>query len=181
MMLFSSLSIVIVIVPRRLLWWSRGMETHILLLLIIVQYIISHYPIVSMDAPHNGCQRGTCRCGAAAPVRRGEQRGGRWGNIDDWWLHGCLIVVEVRIIIFYPIQIVTSKWTDGTMLIIVSVVLVLEIENIDSDRQTEMYRITCRKVRLTTQVYVMLSCCGAYFSHVDYPYFLTMPHYVDLT
>ena len=124
-MLFSSLSIiiviviVIVIVPRRLLWWSRGMEIHILLLLlIIVQWIISHYLIVSMDAPHMGCQRGTCRCGAAAPVRRGEQRGDRQGNIDDWWLHGCLIVVVVRIIIFCRIQIVTNIWTDGTISII---------------------------------------------------------------
>ena len=125
MMLFSSLSIVIVIVivPRRLLWWSRGIEMHILLLLIIVQWIISHYLIVvSIYAPHNGCHEGTCRCGAAAPVRRGEQRGDRWGNIDDWWLHGCLIVVEVRIIICCRTQIVTSIWTDGTMLI-VSVVL----------------------------------------------------------
>ena len=108
MMLFSSLSIVIVIVivPRRLLWLSLGIEIHILLLLIIVHWIISHYLIDSKYAPHSGCQRGTCRCGAAAPVRRGEQRGGRWGNIDDWWMHGCLIVVVVRIIIFCRIQIV---------------------------------------------------------------------------
>ena len=186
MMLFSSLSIVIVIVivivPRRLLWWSRGMEIHILLLLIIVQWIISHYLIGSRYAPHMGCQRGTFGCGAAAPVRRGEQRGDRWGNIDDWWLHGCLIVVVVRIIIFCRIQIVTATaWTDGIMLFIVSVVLVLEIENVVSDRQTEMYRIKCLIVRLTAQVYLMLSCCGAYFSHFDYPYFLTIPHYSDLT
>ena len=67
------------------------------------------------------------------------------------------------------------------MLIIVSVVLVLEIEIVVSGRQTDVYRINCRMVRLTTQVYVMLSCCGAYFSHVDYPYFLTIPHYLDLT
>ena len=170
MMLFSSLSIVIVIVivPRRLLWWSRGMEIHILLhLLIIVQWIISHYLIETMDAPQSGCQRGTCRCGAAAPVRRGEQRGDRWGNIDDWWLHGCLIVVVVRIIISYRIQIVPYMWTDGTILIIVSVVLVLEIEIVASDRQTEMYRVNCRMVRLTVQVYLMLSCCGAYFSYFD--------------
>ena len=123
MMLFSSLSIVIVIVivivPRRLLWWSRGMEIHILLLLlIIVQWIISHYLIGTMDASYSGCHNGTCRCGAAAPVRRGEQRGDRYGNINDWWLHGCLIVVVVRIIIFCRIQIVTDIWTDGTMLII---------------------------------------------------------------
>ena len=155
MMLFSSLSIVIVIVivPRRLLWWSRGMEIHILLLLIIVQWIISHYLIGSIYASHSGCQVGTCRCGAAAPVRRGEQRGDRYGNIDDWWLHGCLIVVEVRIIIFCRTRIVTSIWTDGTMLIIVSVVIILEIENVASDRQTEMCGINCRMVRLTTQVY----------------------------
>ena len=174
-MLFSSLSIVIVIVivivPRRLLWWSRGMEIHILLLLIIVQWIISHYLIESMDAPHDGCHEGTCRCGAAAPVRRGEQRGDIWGNIDDWWLHGCLIVVVVRIIIFCRIQIVTNIWTDGTMLILVSVVLAFEIEISVSDRQTEMYRIHFRMVRLTTQVYWMLSCCGAYFSHVGYSNF----------
>ena len=59
----------------------------------------------------------------------------------------------------------------GNMLIIVSVVLVLEIELSVSDRQTEMYHINCQMVRLTTQVYLMLSCCGAYFSHVGYPYF----------
>ena len=118
MMLFSSLSLVIVIVPRRLLWWSRGMEIHILLLLlIIVQWIISHYLIGSTDAPHRGCQEGTCRCGAAAPVRRGEDRGDRWGNIHDWWLHGCLIVVVVRTIICCP---VTYVWIDGTMLIVSS-------------------------------------------------------------
>ena len=71
---------------------------------------MNHYLIGSMDAPHMGCRRWTCRCGAAAPVRRGEQRGDRWGNIDDWWLHGCLIVVEVRIIIFCGIQIVTDVY-----------------------------------------------------------------------
>ena len=72
-----------------------------------------------------------------------------------------MIVVVVRIIIFCGIQIVTNIWTDGTMLIIVSVVLVLVIEIIVSDSQTEMYRIYCPMVRLTTQVYLMLSCCGA--------------------
>ena len=54
------------------------------------------------------------------------------------------------------------------MLVIVSVELVLEIEIIVSDRQTEMYRVNCPMVRLTTQVYLMLSCCVAYFSYVDY-------------
>ena len=92
------------------------------------------------------------------------------------WLFDCCCGPNNNIL-SNPNEDLTSEWTDGTMLIIVSVVLVLEIENVVSDRQTEMYRITCRMVRLTTQVYVMLSCCGAYFSHVDYPYFLTIPHY----
>ena len=62
------------------------------------------------------------------------------------------------------------------MLIIVSVVIVLEKEMSVTDRQTEMYRIHCRMVRLTTQVYLMLNFCGAYFSHVGYPYFFLLYH-----
>ena len=33
-------------------------------------------------------------------------------------------------------EYLTSEWTDGTMLVIVSEVLVFEIENVVSDRQT---------------------------------------------
>ena len=73
----------------------------------------------------------------------------------------------VGIIIFCRIQIVTNIWTDGAMLIIVSVVIVLEKEMSVTDRQTDMYGIHRRIVRLTTQVYLMLNCCTAYFPYFD--------------
>ena len=78
MMLFSSLSIVIVIVPEDyyddLAAWK----------FILFSFSLLYNELsLTMDAPHMGCQRGTHRCGAAAPVRRGEQRGDRCGNIDD--------------------------------------------------------------------------------------------------
>ena len=81
-----------------------------------------------MDIPHEGCQSGTCRYRADAPVRRGEHRGGRWGNIDDSFLHGCLIRFVVRIIIFCRIQtdrrnsvscclfvLLNTLWTGGVV------------------------------------------------------------------
>ena len=50
-----SIVVVIVIVPRRLLWSSGGISFHNLLLFIIVRWIFSHYLIGAIYAPHNGC------------------------------------------------------------------------------------------------------------------------------
>ena len=63
-----------------------------------------------------------------------------------------MIVVVAGIIIFCRIQIITNNWTDGTMLIIVAVVIILEKEISVTDRQTDMYDIHRRIVRLTRQV-----------------------------
>ena len=77
--------------------------------LVIVLFL---YLTDRMDAAHMGCWERTCGYRAAASVRRGEYRGGRWGNIDDSLLHGCLISFLVRIIIFCRIEIAheTGKW-----------------------------------------------------------------------
>ena len=70
--------------------------------LVIVLFL---YLTDRMDAAHMGCWERTCGYRAAASVRRGEYRGGRWGNIDDSLLHGCLISFLVRILIFCRIEI----------------------------------------------------------------------------
>ena len=110
-MLFSYLSSVIDIVPRRLLWSSCGMEIHILphLLLIIVQWIIFHCVIGSIQL--RSCSRWICTIETEARVRRGERRGGRCGKnrqqmgfIIVW-----LVDAVVRIIIFCRIQVVAYK------------------------------------------------------------------------
>ena len=57
-------------------------------------------------------------------------------------------------------------------MLIVTVDIVLETGcEIITERQTEMYRIHCPKVRLTVQVKVMLDCCDAYFPYFDDSYF----------
>ena len=57
--------------PRRLLWWSRGMEIHTLLLLIIVQWIISHNGRPSYGLPEGDTQMW---CSCSCPPGRTKRR-----------------------------------------------------------------------------------------------------------
>ena len=47
--------------------------------LVVIHFLFLKGPVY---VPHAGCKWGTCGCGAAAPIRRGEQRGGRWCKIN---------------------------------------------------------------------------------------------------
>ena len=61
--------------------------------------VVLHFT-VSGDAHTIGFKNWTGRYRESPPVRRSESRDGRWGNFEDYLLHGYLICFEVRIITF---------------------------------------------------------------------------------